>query len=709
MQDLKAIRVIPNTKITMDIKGSGEEKVVNHQSYRALVRDFFDDKKPVNERHQIGIVPKINRLIVIDVDAGGDAHKYDGRPWWNKFLEDNPIDPTYIVRTKNGGYHYYFRLPASMEENDFKPPKEIAKGVEVIYSGYVLAPPSPGYSIICGTVLEIAPIPPVLMLTIENANFGNVNYKDAPKIADSFNGAVYANFSPEQIDYLRQALRQFQEIGNPSYNEWRDGLFSLKAGCGQDRELLQELVYLFCRNQAYVPGDEEKAMSIVDKSDASGPIGPGTIFNILKDIRMRQVQPLMPMPATRFDILNKAGVRYSSGAAGEPKVRPSESNAAAVMEVLFEKERMYYDARNRMYVFDGMPISDEELINIMTPYIQSEKGMGMTEFKRNYIAQGIELLMYNRRRDPHMEMLNNAVWDGVPRIDTFFTKYMGCVDDAYHRMVARCFWISLAARGLRPGAKVDFMLILEGNEGINKSALVKIIGGDYTFAPVRPDLFINENELRKMHQSAIVELPELLGLQGQDPKIVKGYLTTTEDSIRPLYGKKAYPHPRGFVFIGTTNYKRYLDDDMGDRRWLPVTLQGNIIQAQKLKLDREQLFAEAVSRYKKGESWWDIDKELLASVLKRKRVIDPIETEVRTYCANKAYVSVSQVYKFLISQEMLPKSLNSAVQLRIAAALSKAGFVETETVEGDMWKNPNPVDHFSIYENSNEISVSDLV
>lgn len=709
MQDLMAIRVIPNSKVTMDITGSGKDKVVNGHSYRKLVKDFYESKKPLNERTLVGIVPKINRLLVIDVDAGGTAHKFDGRPWWNKFLEDNPIPPTYTVGTKNGGFHYYFRIPASLEPDQIIPPKELAKGVEVIYNGYVLAPPSPGYTILNGTVLDIPPVPPVLMMAIENArDKGNLYFDTAPKLAESL-GVVHQPFSEEQVNALRDALRQFQEIGNPSYDEWRDGLFSLKSGCGDRTELLQELVYAFCRNQAYQPGDEEKAMAIVDKCDPNGPIGPGTIFNILKDIRMRQVQPMMPMPSTRFDILNKAGIRYNTGASGEPRVKPSESNAASILDVLFEKDRLYYDARNRMYVFDGAPISDEELINIMIPYMQSEKGMGLTDFRKPFISQGLELLMYNRRRDPHLEMLNTIQWDGKKRIDRFFTTYMGCIDNEYHRMVARCFWISLAARGLNPGAKVDFMLILEGPEGINKSSLVKIIGGDYTFAPVKPDLFINENELRKMHQSVVVELPELLGLMGQDPKVAKGYLTTNEDSIRPLYGKKAYPHPRGFVFIGTTNNRRYLDDEMGDRRWLPVSLQDCIIKSADIKADREQLFAEAVHRYKAGEPWWNIDKDMLSKVISKKRITDPLEFEIKAYCQSKAFVSITQVFKFLSSQDLVQKSLTTPLQARIVAILVRAGFEEEETVEGSMWKNPCPVNHFSGYADFSNIQVSDLI
>lgn len=92
--DLKAIRIIPNTKATFDIKGKGANKKINVQSYRALVDGFFADKRPVEERNLVGIIGKINRLVIIDVDSGIN-HKHNGFPWWNQFCAENAVPETY--------------------------------------------------------------------------------------------------------------------------------------------------------------------------------------------------------------------------------------------------------------------------------------------------------------------------------------------------------------------------------------------------------------------------------------------------------------------------------------------------------------------------------------------------------------------------------------------------------------------------------------
>ena len=70
---------------------------------------------------------------------------------------------------------------------------------------------------------------------------------------------------------------------------------------------------------------------------------------------------------------------------------------------------------------------------------------------------------------------------------------------------------------------------------------------------------------------------------------------------------KIYSHeiswPRTCVFVGTTNRSDYLQDETGNRRFLPLRLTKEIPQGTAAGV-RDQFWAEAVAAYKAGEAWW---------------------------------------------------------------------------------------------------------
>src|SRR5580704_14472420 len=88
---------------------------------------------------------------------------------------------------------------------------------------------------------------------------------------------------------------------------------------------------------------------------------------------------------------------------------------------------------------------------------------------------------------------------------------------------------------------------------------------------------------------------------------VKAFLTSQVDRYRPAYGRRALDFKRTCVFAGTANGETPLTDETGNRRFWPVTC--GTIELEKLKSDRDQLWAEAYATYQKGEPWWLTTKE----------------------------------------------------------------------------------------------------
>lgn len=118
------------------------------------------------------------------------------------------------------------------------------------------------------------------------------------------------------------------------------------------------------------------------------------------------------------------------------------------------------------------------------------------------------------------------------------------------------------------------------------------------------DLPLHGDTRRLMEATAgkwIVEAGELKGMGKGDVAALKACLSRQRDEARMAYGHKSMRVPRQFVIIGTTNETDgYLRDSTGNRRFWPVRVQR--FSLEKLRADRDQLWAEAAEAEALGES-----------------------------------------------------------------------------------------------------------
>ncbi len=220
------------------------------------------------------------------------------------------------------------------------------------------------------------------------------------------------------------------------------------------------------------------------------------------------------------------------------------------------------------------------------------------------LAPICETVAKKRPFHPILDWLEGLKWDRVLRIDRLFKKYYGTQQlEDYIQAVSRNFMIGAVARIYRPGCKLDNMVVLEGKQGIKKSSSLKALFGDEFTSEVKasPD---SKDFDQALHGMWCLEFAELDSLQRADITRIKMQLSTQSDWVRLPYKPSYQSFPRQSVFVGTTNDDGYLKDPTGARRFWPVKcIQVDI---EGIRHDREQLFAEAVHRFKAGESWWEI-------------------------------------------------------------------------------------------------------
>jgi len=209
---------------------------------------------------------------------------------------------------------------------------------------------------------------------------------------------------------------------------------------------------------------------------------------------------------------------------------------------------------------------------------------------------------------PVRDWLDGLVWDQTDRVDKMLHTYFGAPDDRYTNAVSAKFMISAVARVMAPGCKCDTLLVLEGKQGSKKSTGVKILAVDWY-----ADTGVNVGEkdsYQALRHVWIYEFAELAAIKGREAERVKNFLSSSSDHYRPSYGRKFRDFPRQTVCVATTNDDGYLVDRTGNRRFWPVRC--GRVNADALRADREQLWAEAVVRYQTGEPWHIDTNELAA-------------------------------------------------------------------------------------------------
>lgn len=202
---------------------------------------------------------------------------------------------------------------------------------------------------------------------------------------------------------------------------------------------------------------------------------------------------------------------------------------------------------------------------------------------------------------PVRDYLDGITWDGVPRLDTWLTAYLGAPSTELNRAVGAITLIAAVRRVRQPGCKFDEMLVLEGPQGLGKSKSLGLLAGntDLFTASLRLDM----DEKTVIEQTAgkwLVECGELDGLSKTDSAKLKALLSRGKDRARLAYGRSAQDVPRQWIVIGTTNTNKYLIDPTGNRRVWPVVT--STIDVAAIERDRDMIWAEAAAREAAGES-----------------------------------------------------------------------------------------------------------
>lgn len=664
--------------------------------------------------------------IIVDIDPRNFP---DGQDSLQNLELETGVDfdrtDTFVVQTPTGGLHYYFKKPAEVRLKSA--PLRAFPGIDIkTKGGYVCGAGSPtpigeqfksGYLPKQNDPTQVKTLPPKLLAFLEQHHAAPVRSAQLSGV-----GAIDDEYAiTEYIQYLQVASTEI-----PAYQVAARG-----HDLGVSEQVCFDLMWEYYAPRC-TPWEPDALKSRVHNAykyaqNAAGSSHPSAVF---ADVQV-------PVKASNVNFASSddlatdspADVQADFSEEDQPE-DPDEivwscnprtgellhnaQNITNYMKLMAPiKGLVYKDLfRHRIYFRKKPPWrkiqaaeewQEDDTRNLQT-YItlRSEN-----HFHDNHLAHyltAVQRIADIYARNPVTDFLNSLKWDGVARLDRLFIDYAGAKDTEYVRAVGAKTLIGAVARAFQPGCKFDNIIVLEGRQGTGKSTFVSVLGGDH-YASLVIDPHSKET-VENMLGCWIIEVGEMEFVKRVEANAFKIFCAKQIDRIRQPYARLSQNIPRSSIFIGTINPDLfgYLSDPTGNRRYWPI--ETTKIEIDKLKQDRDQLFAEAVHRYRAGEPFHFDDIKLVRAAEKeqeKREEEEPYTDSVLAWLSKKEQelqelrkqhpdkefpdleVRISEVAEYALT--MSPGQLTKAVRNRIARALKLAGFKNVDRWDGVLKKS----------------------
>lgn len=257
---------------------------------------------------------------------------------------------------------------------------------------------------------------------------------------------------------------------------------------------------------------------------------------------------------------------------------------------------------------DDCRLADTDITGLHI-YLETTYGLFASD---NAIQKVVDKVVKDNLFHPVRNYLSGLKWDGVHRVETMLSDYLGAEDNDYTRTIARKFMAGAVARAYKPGCKWDYIVVLVGDPGAGKSTFIRLLAGDkfYTSSVVAGT---SKEAYESLRGYWIGEFEEMTAFQHISQESAKQFISKQTDSYRPAYGRYEVEYKRQMVFVGSTNRYEFLNDHTGNRRYWPIDIKKGEHKKdvfKDLEKERDQLWAEAVQIYKNGEELFIDDVEV---------------------------------------------------------------------------------------------------
>jgi len=549
-------------------------------------------------------------LVVLDVDVRPGKNGHDTLAAWEAM--HGALPPTRSVKTPSGGQHYYFTHPDPL-------PKRPSLGIGVDFQaegGYVLAPPSivDGRAYVLDEESDPAPLPDWLLRLVRGEPT-----KKSLRLAKTIPPGT-------QDDTMHKLACSLARQGLPP-DTIRAGLKTALLACPQDPA------------RPFTDADVERWIAGAQRLVVETP----------------EQKPWMV---------------YDIPLAGKNKAVCNADSALAILEQhpVFANAIWFDTFQQRLMTTwqrETPSIWHDDDTQRLLIFLQRD--IQLRQMHKSSVEDALSVYAMQHPRHIIKEWCETLTWDGVTRLESCFPAYFGSPNTPYVQAASKNFWLSVIARIYRPGCQADHMVVLEGKQGIGKTSALRIIGGPWYLSLHVPVGSTDFYQL--LAGKLLVEIAELDAFRKVDATRIKQVITTTVDSYRKSYGRFVQDCPRQCIFVGSTNELYSLNDPTGGRRFWPVAC--GAFDLIELRAQRERLFAEAVARFKRGETWHTMPDETREEQEARRQP-DSWEDLVQAFLLLREDTTITEVLTECL--RFAPHQIRRPDEWRVAHVLRNLGW-----------------------------------
>lgn len=206
---------------------------------------------------------------------------------------------------------------------------------------------------------------------------------------------------------------------------------------------------------------------------------------------------------------------------------------------------------------------------------------------------------------PVKDYLHGLVWDGAPRLKDLMFLGFGCSKvgsqtAARLEELGKKLCVSMIARLMDPTSKTEDIVVLRAVQGSRKSAALAELCPKaewYSNSPVR---FTDRDFWMAIQGKWIYEVSDIDLLSKKEQEAMKSFAAARSHTVRLPFHFETQEILRETVFVATTCDVHLKDDTSIEPRYILADVK--VSNPGWISTNRDQLWAEAVALYAKGET-----------------------------------------------------------------------------------------------------------